>query len=95
MTETLPPVALLAGGFATRLRPLTETIAKSMLLVADEPFIAHQLRWLAGQGIGRVVICCGFLGGSIRDYVGDGNAFGLEVVYSEDGPSPLGTGGAL
>ena len=73
MTE-MPPVALLAGGLATRLRPLTEQVPKAMLEVAGEPFIAHQLRLLRREGISRVVICSGYLAEQIEDYVGDGSA---------------------
>ena len=89
------PLALLAGGQATRLRPITERIPKSMVEVAGEPFIAHQLRLLARQGIATVVLCTGHLAGQIQDYAGDGSRFGLRVAYSPDGPTLLGTGGAL
>lgn len=91
----MPTLALLAGGLATRMRPVTTTIAKSMLPVAGLPFIEHQLRMLAGQAISHVVICCGHLEEQIRAHVGDGSAFGCSVDYSADGPHPLGTGGAL
>jgi NDP-sugar pyrophosphorylase family protein len=94
MTQ-MPPVALLAGGLATRLRPLTEQVPKAMLDVAGEPFIAHQLRLLRRENITRVVICSGYLANQIEDYVGDGSAFGLSVTYKIDGPKLLGTGGAL
>jgi MurNAc alpha-1-phosphate uridylyltransferase len=95
MHEPLPPLALLAGGLSTRLRPITETLPKSMVSVAGEPFIAHQMRWLASQGVGRVVICCGYLGEQIEDYVGDGAAFGCAVAYCYDGHPLKGTGGAI
>lgn len=91
----LPPVALLAGGLATRMRPLTEKLPKSMLEVAGEPFIAHQLRLFQSKGISRIVICAGYLGKMIEEFVGDGQSFGLMVEYSLDGEVPLGTGGAL
>jgi NDP-sugar pyrophosphorylase family protein len=94
MTD-MPPVALLAGGLATRLRPLTEQVPKAMLEVAGEPFIAHQLRLLRREGISRVVICTGYLADRIEAYVGDGSRFGLSVNYKIDGPKLLGTGGAL
>ena len=91
----LPSVALLAGGLATRMRPATATVAKSMLPVAGSPFIGHQLRMLVKQGVRHVVICCGYLEEQIRSYVGDGRTFGCAVDYSADGAHPLGTGGAL
>jgi len=94
MTE-MPPLALLAGGLATRLRPLTEQVPKAMLEVAGEPFIAHQLRLMRRERISRVVICAGYLAEQIEAYVGDGGRFGLSVSYRIDGPRLLGTGGAL
>ena len=89
------PVAILAGGLATRLRPVTEKVPKSLLEVNGEPFIAHQLRLLKANGVAHVVLCVGFLGEMVREVVKDGHAFGLEVKYSFDGPSLLGTAGAL
>jgi NDP-sugar pyrophosphorylase family protein len=88
-------VAILAGGLATRLRPVTERVPKSLLHVNGEPFIAHQLRLLRGNGVRRVVLCVGFLGEMIRDVLGDGRAFGMEVEYSFDGAKLLGTAGAI
>jgi len=89
------PIAVLAGGLATRMRPLTETVPKSMLEVAGEPFVAHQLRLFKKQGLTRVVLCLGHLGGAVRDFVGDGSAFGLSVSSTFDGEKLLGTAGAL
>jgi NDP-sugar pyrophosphorylase family protein len=89
------PVAILAGGLATRLRPLTEAIPKSLVPVHAEPFLAHQLRLLRDSGIRRVVLCVGHLGEMIQAFAADGRALGLEVEYSWDGPVPLGTAGAL
>lgn len=89
------PVAVLAGGLATRLRPLTEIVPKAMVDVNGEPFIARQLRLLRANGIDRVVICAGHLGEIIAGFVGDGGRFGLEVEYSFDGPRLAGTAGAI
>ena len=89
------PIAILAGGLATRLRPATEKVPKSLLLLNGEPFIVHQLRLLKASGIQRVVLCVGFLGEMIRDVVSDGAAFGLQIDYSFDGPTLRGTAGAL
>lgn len=94
MTE-LPPVAILAGGLATRLRPLTEKVAKTMIEVGGQPFIAHQLRLLQRERISRVVLCLGYLGEQVEAFVGDGARFGVSVEYCYDGCSLLGTGGAL
>jgi D-sedoheptulose 7-phosphate isomerase len=89
------PVALVAGGLATRLRPLTETIPKSLVEVNGQPFLAHQLRLLRSHGIERVVICTGHLGEKIEEFAGDGRAFGLKLEYSPDGPGLRGTAGAV
>ena len=89
------PVVILAGGFATRLSPITKTIPKSLLEVAGEPFIAHQLRELARQGISDVVLCVGYLGEQIEEFVRDGSEYGLSVQYSYETNNLLGTGGAI
>lgn len=89
------PVAILAGGLATRLRPITETIPKALVEVAGKPFISRQLEYLRDQGVSQVVLCIGYLGEMIQEVVGDGERFGMEVHYSPDGPTLLGTGGAL
>jgi N-acetyl-alpha-D-muramate 1-phosphate uridylyltransferase len=88
-------VAVLAGGLATRLRPITEEIPKSLIEVAGEPFICHQLEYLRKQGINSVVLCIGFLGEMIQEVVGDGSRWDMHISYSPDGPALLGTGGAL
>jgi NDP-sugar pyrophosphorylase family protein len=89
------PVAILAGGLATRLRPLTDRTPKSLLNVAGRPFIFHQLDMLRKQGIERVVLCVGYLGEQIRAAVSAVATPGLAVSYSFDGGELLGTGGAL
>jgi MurNAc alpha-1-phosphate uridylyltransferase len=95
MTPTMLPVAILAGGLATRLRPLTVTIPKALVEVHGEPFIAHQLRLLRAHGITRVVVCAGYLGERIQEVVGHGERFGVQVQFAFDGPRLLGTAGAL
>jgi NDP-sugar pyrophosphorylase family protein len=89
------PVAILAGGLATRLRPITEKIPKALVEVNGEPFLAHQLRLLRRNDIRRVVLCVGHLANRIEDYAGDGSRFGMEIRYSPDGPSLRGTAGAI
>ena len=89
------PVAILAGGLATRLRPRTETIPKSLLPVAGRPFLSHQLDWLHSQGIRNVVLCVGYLGEQIEEQFEDGTSCGMQLQYSFDGNTLLGTGGAI
>ena len=89
------PIAILAGGLATRLRPITEKIPKSLIEINGEPFIAHQLRLLKTNGIDHAVLCVGHLGEMIQAVIGDGSSLGMEVDYSFDGPALLGTAGAI
>jgi N-acetyl-alpha-D-muramate 1-phosphate uridylyltransferase len=89
------PVAILAGGLATRLGQLTQRMPKALIDINGEPFVAHQLRLLQHRGVKRVVLCVGYLGEMIRDKIGDGEDFGLEIHYSFDAPRLLGTAGAV
>ncbi|WP_404421247.1 nucleotidyltransferase family protein [Nibricoccus sp. IMCC34717] len=89
------PVAILAGGLATRLRPITEKVPKLLVEVAGEPFFSHQIRLLRAAGLTRLVLCVGYLGERIVDDYGDGSKWGVSIDYSFDGPKLLGTGGAL
>ena len=89
------PVAILAGGLATRLRPITEKIPKSLVPVAGKPFLSHQLELLRSRGIRHAVLCIGYLGEMIQRDFGDGAAYGVKLDYSFDGPKLLGTGGAI
>jgi NDP-sugar pyrophosphorylase family protein len=89
------PVAILAGGLATRLEPLTGKIPKSLIPIDGTPFVAHQLRLLRTNGIQHVILCVGHLGEMIERVVGDGSACGLSVEYSHDGATLLGTAGAI
>ena len=78
------PVAILAGGLATRLRPITEKIPKSLILVAGKPFLAHQLELLKSRGVQRAVLCIGYLGKMIQAEFRDGEKFGVKLDYSFD-----------
>jgi N-acetyl-alpha-D-muramate 1-phosphate uridylyltransferase len=89
------PVAILAGGLATRLGPITARVPKLLVEVAGEPFFTHQLRLLKRSGLRHVVVCTGHLGDMIVERFGDGAAWDMKIEYSHDGPTLLGTGGAL
>ena len=88
-------VVILAGGLATRMRPRTLTTPKMLLPVAGRPFGAWLLERLAAAGYQQAVLCIAYLGEQIRDVVGDGRAFGIDVVYADEGPHLLGTAGAI
>jgi NDP-sugar pyrophosphorylase family protein len=89
------PVVILAGGLATRLLPLTEKIPKALVEVAGRPFLEHQLELLKQNSIAEVILCLGYLGEMIEQRYGDGEALGVRIRYSFDGPILLGTGGAI
>jgi NDP-sugar pyrophosphorylase family protein len=89
------PVAVLAGGLAIRLRPLTEQVPKILLDIDGRPFAVHQLELLRRWGISDVVYCLGYLGEQVAAELGDGSAWRMRFTYVYDGPRPLGTGGAL
>jgi NDP-sugar pyrophosphorylase family protein len=95
MREISMPIAILAGGIANRLRPLTQGLPKALIEIEGEPFISLQLKLLKNNGFRRVVICAGHLGEMIESAIGQGQRFGLEITYSFDAPHLLGTGGAL
>ena len=86
---------ILAGGLGTRMRPQTEDVPKALIPVAGRPFADHQLTWLAGQGVTRIVYGIGEKGAQVRDFVGSGRRWGLDVAYADEGDRLLGTGGAV
>ncbi len=89
------PIAILAGGLGTRLRPTTERLPKALVPVHGRPFVDYQLDLLRAQGIVRIVFCVSYLGEMIEQHVGDGSNRGLDITYSYDGPKRMGTAGAL
>lgn len=94
-THNMLPVLILAGGLATRMRPITERIPKALIEIAGRPFITYQLEYLRDQGVKQVVLSVGYLGEMIETLVGDGSRIGIDVRYSYDGAKLLGTGGAI
>ncbi len=94
IAATSTQAVILAGGLGTRMRPITETIPKPMIMVAGKPFLQHQLGLMSRAGIEEALLLVAYLGEQIQEYFGDGAKFGCKVSYSFE-PSPLGTGGAL
>ncbi len=86
---------ILAGGLGTRLRPLIGNIPKVMLPVGGKPFIIHLLELLKENGIREIILCTGYLGEQVREYLQDGTKLGVKVAYSEEKGQLQGTGGAL
>jgi mannose-1-phosphate guanylyltransferase len=85
---------ILAGGEGTRLRPLTSTVPKPVVQLANRPFVSFMIEWLRGHGVDDVVLSCGFLADGVRRVLGEGEDLGVRIRYVEE-PTPLGTGGAL
>lgn len=88
------PVFLMAGGFGTRLRPLTNNCPKPMLKVGDKPILEQILLNFVEAGFHRFYISTHYMPEVIRDYFGDGEKWGVSIQYVHE-EEPLGTGGAL
>ena len=91
-----PRVAMiLAAGRGERLRPMTDTTPKPLLKVKGQPLIERHVTGLARAGIDRIVINLAWLGSQIREYLGDGTRYGVNIVYSEEQPRALETAGGI
>lgn len=88
------PVFIMAGGFGTRLRPLTDHCPKPMLRVGEKPMLEHLIEQFISFGFHNFYISTHYLPEIIRDYFGDGSKWGVSIHYVHEN-SPLGTGGAL
>lgn len=88
-------IAILAGGYGTRLRPLTDKIPKVMIPICGKPFLEHQLNLLRRYGVKDIILCVGYLGEKIKEYLGDGRKFGVNIKYSEEKETLLTTAGAI
>jgi D-glycero-alpha-D-manno-heptose 1-phosphate guanylyltransferase len=88
------PCLILVGGLGTRLRPVLTDIPKPMARVADKPFLEYLIRWVGRAGCRQIVLCAGYGARQIKEYFGQGNAFGVQLRYSVE-DEPLGTWGAI
>ena len=86
---------ILAAGRGERLRPLTDTLPKSLVEVQGESLLERHLRSIRSAGIDTVVINLGWLGDQIVERVGSGSKYGLNVIYSQEGDNVLDTGGGV
>lgn len=91
-----PPVnaVVMAGGFGSRLRPLTEDTPKPMLPVGDRPLLERIIGQLSSAGIDGVSVTTHFMPEVIKQHFGDGKDFGVNISYVHE-ETPLGTAGAL
>ena len=85
---------ILAGGYGTRLRPLTYTRPKPMLQLAGKPVLQHIIEFLASHDFREIIITENYLSKLIEDYFGDGSKFGVEITYFRE-DKPLGTAGSV
>ena len=88
------PVFLMAGGFGTRLRPLTDDCPKPLLNVGGKPILESILESFIAAGFHRFYISVHYLAERIKQHFGDGDRWGVSIKYVEE-DTPLGTGGAL
>ena len=89
------PLAVLAGGYATRLGSLTKETPKCLIEINGRPFVDWQLELLMGKGYSDFIFCVSYKSESIQEYLGDGKSRGANIKYSYDGQTQLGTGGAI
>ena len=89
------PIAILAGGFATRLGSLVERTPKCLLEVNGKPFVDWQLDLLVKNGYSDFLFCLSHQSELVRKHLGDGENLGINIEYSMDGETQLGTGGAI
>ena len=89
------PLAILAGGFATRLGLLTAEIPKCLIEINGRPFVDWQLELLIEHGYTDFIFCVSYKSEAIQEYLGDGSNKGIHIQYSFDGDTQLGTGGAI
>jgi len=89
------PIVILAGGLATRLGSLTAEVPKSLIEINGRPFIEWQMNKLVNAGYSHFVLCLSHKSNLIRNYLGDGSRWGVDIQYSLDGEIQLGTGGAV
>lgn len=86
---------ILAGGKGERLRPLTDTLPKPMVKIANKPLLEYIIRHLQRNDIKEIILCVGYLGDVIKKYFGNGKKFGLKSISYSTESKPLGTAGAV
>jgi len=94
MSSDVTKAMILAAGEGTRLRPLTFETPKVLLPVAGRPLVEYTIAWLRSHGISQVAVNLYHLGDKIRDFLGDGSRFGMEIIYSPE-ETLLGTAGGV
>ena len=86
---------ILAAGRGKRMMPLTKDMPKSMLKIGNMTLIEDKIVRLTEAGVERIIINTGYLGEYIRDHVGDGSKYGINIVISDEGLMPIGTANGI
>jgi NDP-sugar pyrophosphorylase family protein len=89
-----PKVAVLAGGFGTRLGPLAQGLPKPMIPINGRPYLERVIDSFARRGLRDIVLLTGYCADVVEEHFGDGETFGVNITYSRE-TEPLGTGGAI
>jgi NDP-sugar pyrophosphorylase family protein len=89
-----PKIAILAGGFGTRLGPLAQGLPKPMIPIHGRPYLERVIDSFARRGLRDFVLLTGYRAEIIEEHFGDGGKFGVNITYSRE-TEPLGTGGAV
>jgi MurNAc alpha-1-phosphate uridylyltransferase len=89
------PIAILAGGYATRIKPISDSIPKALLEFNHKPFLEWQLQLIEKNNGSLVVLCISHKSELIKAFIDGRPKSKLEIVLSYDGEQQLGTGGAL
>ena len=90
-----PKVVIIAGGLATRMKPITENIPKCLIDVNGTPLIEHQINFFKEHGYTDFIFCVAHLADMVKAYFGDGTKFGVNIEYSQEPKELLGSGGAV
>jgi histidinol-phosphate phosphatase family protein len=90
-----PKVVIIAGGLATRMKPITENIPKCLIDVNGTPLIEHQISYFKKHGYKDFIFCVAHLADMVKEYFGDGSKFGVNIEYSQEPKELLGSGGAV
>lgn len=86
---------ILASGRGERMMPITKDLPKPMLKVGNVTLIEDKIIRLAESGVTEIIINVGYLGYQIKDFVGDGSKFGIEITLSDEGDMPIGTANGI
>lgn len=88
-------IIIVAGGLATRMLPVTEEIPKCMVDINGKPLIQHQLEFFKSKGYTDFIFCVAHLAEKVKEYFGDGSAFGLNIRYVQETDDLMGTAGSV